>query len=350
MGGSLAAGETVGKFIGTAAPYAPYAAAALQLLKGDVKGAAITAAFTYAGKAIGTYFGGPIGGAIGGFIGSIVGGLFGKKKSQPPPVSIYRVMPVSGNEVTISTTYTSGAAAPAEWSKFADTILMALFNSAKLMQQVSGKALPFEHIGIYLHQSNGLQLSLHQPGEPLDNSNTKWNKNFGALSSWKPGTGIVGMIEFMRDCLKEGKDAITADKLDKASTELKSKNIQTITSGTLNELKTGGQYDLTKGVGYDAGVPTAPGRTIGGKARNTGVTSTGVTMTPASKTTSSTSLTSSAETKTMNNNSAPINSVVAVGGKTENDNSTSITNINQTSPMADQWRQPAFNTGYQLVA
>ena len=349
MGGSLAAGETVGKFIGTAAPYAPYAAAAIQLLKGDVKGAAITAAFTYAGKAIGTYFGGPIGGAIGGFIGSIVGGLFGKKKSQPPPVSIYRVMPVTGNEVTISTTYTSGAAAPAEWSKFADTILMALFNSAKLMQQVSGKALPFEHIGIYLHQSNGIQLSLHQPGEPLNNSNTKWNKNFGALSSWKPGTGIVGMIEFMRDCLKEGKDAITADKLDKASTELKSKNIQTITSGVLNELKAGGQYDLTKGVGYNRGT-AAIARTV--TARNTAGATTVTTtaaITSGAKVDTSTTLTSSAKT-TNSNNSAPINSVVTVGGKTENDNSMNVTNINQISPMADQWRQPAFNTGYQLVA
>jgi GH24 family phage-related lysozyme (muramidase) len=350
MTGSLATGEAVGKFMGSVAPYAPYAAAAIQLLKGDVKGAAVTAAFTYAGKAIGNFFFPGVGGIVGGFIGSIVGGLFGKKKSRPPPVSIYRVMGVVANEVNgIQTTFTSGAAAPAEWTKFADTILMALFNSAKLMQQVSGKPLPFDHIGIYLHQDNGIQMSLHQPGEPLNNSNTKWNKNFGPLSSWKAGTGIVSMIEFMRDCLKEGKDSITTDKLDKATTELKSKNIQTITSGVINELKAGGQYDLTKGVGYDRGTATIA-RTV--TARNTAGATTVTTtaaITSGAKVDTSTTLTSSAKT-TNSNNSAPINSVVTVGGKTENDNSMSVTNINQISPMADQWRQPAFNTGYQLVA
>jgi GH24 family phage-related lysozyme (muramidase) len=381
MSGSLALGESVGKFMGSVAPYAPYAAAAIQLLKGDVKGAATTAAFTYAGKAIGNFFFPGVGGIVGGFIGSIVGGLFGKKKSKPPPVSIYRVMGVVANEVNgIQTTFTSGAAAPAEWSKFADTILMALFNSAKLMQQMSGKPLPFEHIGIYLHQDSGIQLSLHQPGEPLNNSMTKWNKNFGALSSWKAGTGIVSMIEFMRDCLKENKDAITAEKLDKATADLKSKSIQTITSGVLKELKTDGQYDLAKGVGYDRGTPTATGRTA--VARNTtgtantatARTTTGTTtsggaantaaalltsaasisaaadaITPGAKNTSATSLTSSAETTNMTN-SAPINSVVTVGGKTENDNSMNVTNINQMSPMNDPWRQPSYNTNFQLVA
>jgi hypothetical protein len=321
------------------------------LLKGDVKGAAVTAAFTYAGKAIGNFFFPGVGGIVGGVIGSIVGGLFGKKKSKPPPVSIYRVMGVVANEVNgIQTTFTSGAAAPAEWSKFADTILMALFNSAKLMQQMSGKPLPFEHIGIYLHQDSGIQLSLHQPGEPLNNSMTKWNKNFGALSSWKAGTGIVSMIEFMRDCLKENKDAITAEKLDKATADLKSKSISTITSGVLKELKADGQYDLAKGVGYDRGTPTATGRTA--VARNTAGATTSTTtaaITSGAKVNTSSNLTSSAQTIT-SNNGAPINSVVTVGGKTENDNSMNVTNINQISPMADQWRQPAFNTGYQLVA
>jgi hypothetical protein len=49
-------------------------------------------------------------------------------------------------------------------------------------------------------------------------------------------------------------------------------------------------------------------------------------------------------------NSAPINSVVTVGGKTENDNSMNVTNINQMSPMNDPWRQPSYNTNFQLVA
>jgi hypothetical protein len=50
----------------------PYAGAALQLLSGDVKGAA----FTAVGTAIGSFFG-PVGGMIGGALGSMVGGLFG---------------------------------------------------------------------------------------------------------------------------------------------------------------------------------------------------------------------------------------------------------------------------------
>jgi len=341
MGGSLAAGETVGQVLGAVAPYAPYAAAVLQLLKGDVKGAAITAGLTY----IGTVIGGP----IGGFIGSVIGSFFGKKPKKPIP-AILRVIGTAGNDQTaIATTYSNDNPDPS-WTKFADSILMALFNSAKLMQQISGKTLSFENIGIHVHSTEGITLCLYQAGEATNNITPKWTKNFGPLSSWKAGTGITGMIEYMRDCLKEGKDSITADALDKATTELKSKNITAITSGVLTELKAGGQYDLTKGVGYNSGKPTSDGRKVGtAKTRTTGVTTTAATMTPAAKNTSAASLTSSTENTNLNN-SAPINSVVAVGGKTENDNSTTITNINQMSPMNDPWRQPLYNTGYQLVA
>lgn len=55
--------------------YLPYAGAALQLLSGNVKGAA----FTAAGAAIGSIIPG-VGTAIGGIVGNIVGGLFGNKK------------------------------------------------------------------------------------------------------------------------------------------------------------------------------------------------------------------------------------------------------------------------------
>lgn len=50
----------------------PYAGAAIQLLQGDVKGAAFTAAGTYIGSAFG-----PIGAAVGAALGSIVGSFFG---------------------------------------------------------------------------------------------------------------------------------------------------------------------------------------------------------------------------------------------------------------------------------
>ena len=152
----------------------------------------------------------------------------------------------------------------------------------------------------------------------------------------------------------------------------------------LTELKPGGQYDLTKGVGYDSGKPTTTGRTIGTvKSRDTAgantattTATTGITtankltdvaatiggamgatisavadaITPGTKVNTSASLTSSSAETTNTNNSAPINSVVAVGGKTENDNSMNITNINQMSLTSDPWRQPSYNTGFQLVA
>lgn len=72
-------GDTLGGFIGQysaqIADVLPYAGAFMQLLGGDVKGAA----FTAAGTAIGSIWG-PIGGAIGGALGSLVGGLFGGEK------------------------------------------------------------------------------------------------------------------------------------------------------------------------------------------------------------------------------------------------------------------------------
>lgn len=74
--------DTLGRFIqtnsGLISKALPYAGAALQLINGDVKGAA----FTGIGTAIGSIWG-PIGGAIGGFLGNAVGGLFGGSKLPP---------------------------------------------------------------------------------------------------------------------------------------------------------------------------------------------------------------------------------------------------------------------------
>jgi GH24 family phage-related lysozyme (muramidase) len=335
MGGDLVAGEMVGQAL-------PYTQAIILALKGDFKKAATSAAGTYIGLAISG--GNPIVGAIGGYLGSLVG--------RKPKPAVLRITSTSGNEVSAVTAWSKDSP-PEAYSKFADVILVALLNSAKLMQQTSGSALPFSNIGIYVDSVSGVSLWLYQEGEATNTSaQPKWSKNFGSVKDFKMGTAIVGMIEFMRDCLKEGKDTITADKLDKATADLKSKNIQTITSGVLSELKAGGQYDLSKGVGYDSGKPTTTGRTIGtATARNTTGTATNATVTPAAKATSATSLTSSSsEQTTTMNNGAPVNSVVAVGGKTENDNSMTVTNINQMSPMNDPWRQPLYNTGFQLAA
>jgi hypothetical protein len=345
--GAAFAGELVGEVL-------PYAAAIMYAFKGDYKKAATTAVGTYAGMKAGAYLGsffGPGGTAIGATIGAIVGSFFGSSIGRKPKPAVLRVTSTTGNEVSAVTAWSKDSP-PEAWSKFADVILVALLNSAKLMQQKANTPLPFVSIGIYVDSQSGISLWLYQEGEATNTSAPpKWSKNFGPIGSFKMGTAIVGMIEFMRDCLKEGKDAITIDKLDKATAELKSKNIQTITTGVLDELKSGGQYDLTKGVGYDAGISTTPDRIAGGKARNTGITSTATTMTPTAKNTSAASLTSSSSAQTTTlNNGAPVNSVVAVGGKTENDNSMSITNINQMSAMNDPWRQPLFNTGYQLAA
>ena len=339
-GTAFGAGELVGEYL-------PYAASIIQLLKGDVKGAAKTAAFTYIGGVVATSFGLPP--QLGQAVGSIIGSFIGRK----PKPAVLRVTSSSGNEISATTTWSKDSP-PEAWSKFADTLLIALLNSAKLMQQQSGVALPFVNIGIYVDSQSGISLWLYQEGEATNTSALpKWSKNFGSISGFKMGTAIVGMIEFMRDCLKEGKDAITSDKLDKATAELKTKNIQTITTGTLSELKPGGQYDLTKGVGYNSGKPTTVGGTVGQKSRNTTGVSTEPTstITPGGTTTPAANLTasSSAQTTTLNNG-APVNSVVAVGGKTENDNSTTITNINQMSLTNDQWRQPFINTGFQLAA
>jgi hypothetical protein len=304
-GTSMAIGESVGQFAAQAAPYLPYTAAAIQLLKGDVKGAAITGGLTYIGGVIAPFFGMPP--IVGQAIGSIVGSLFGKKK-KPPVTTIYRVMGVSGNDVNINTTYSTGSP-PAEWSKFADSILMALFNSVKLMQQMSNKPLPFEHVGIYLHQNDGIQLSLHQAGEPLNNSTTKWNKWFGKMDAWKPGSGIASMIEFIRDCIKEsvGTDAVTASKLDAATQELKNKDIGTLTQGILTELKTGGRYDLSKGVGYDAGGKST---TAGGKSTTAKTRVGAVSKSSANTTSSTTTTTTTPATPTSNNAVSQIGSAL----------------------------------------
>jgi tape measure domain-containing protein len=70
--------DTVGGFLGTyssqIANVLPFAGAAIQLLSGDAKGAA----FTAAGAALGSFIPG-IGTAIGGMIGSVVGSFFGGK-------------------------------------------------------------------------------------------------------------------------------------------------------------------------------------------------------------------------------------------------------------------------------
>ena len=345
--GAAFAGEMVGEVL-------PYAAAIMYALKGDYKKAATTAVGTYAGMKAGAYLGsffGPGGTAIGATIGAIVGSFFGSSIGRKPKPAVLRVTSTSGNEVTAVTTFSKDNP-PEGWSKFADTLLIALLNSAKLMQQKSGNALPFVNIGVYMDSQSGVTLALYQQGEATNSSQPKWNKNFGSIENLKMGTAIVGMIEFMRDCLKEGKDAITADKLDKATAELKTKNIQTITSGVIRELQPGGQYDLAKGVGYDRGTPTAADRTVvarNTKGATTSTSSTTAAITTAAKVNTSANLTSSAQTTTLNNG-APINSVVAVGGKTENDNSMNVTNINQMSPMNDPWRQPLYNTGYQLAA
>jgi GH24 family phage-related lysozyme (muramidase) len=351
---AFAAGELVGEYL-------PYAQAILYALKGDFKKAATTAAGTYAGTKAGAYIGsffGPGGTVIGATIGAVVGSIFGSSIGRKPKPAVLRVTSTTGNEVSAVTAWSKDSP-PEAWSKFADVILIALLNSAKLMQQMSKGNLPFVNIGVYVDSQSGISLCLYQDGEATNTSALpKWNKNFGSIASFKMGTAITGMIEYMRDCLKEGKDSITADKLDQATKELKSKNITALTSGVLNELKTGGQYDLSKGVGYDSGKPTSTGRTIGeakgrsasGAVGSINTSSDSSSLTTAKTNSSASSLVPSAGDTTTVSNSAPMNSVVAVGGSSQIDNSTSITHINQMSFSSDSWRRGSINTDYQLAA
>ena len=172
---------------------------------------------------------------------------------------------------------------------------------------MSNKPLPFENVGIYLHQNEGIQLSLHQAGEPLNNSTTKWNKWFGKMDAWKPGSGIASMIEFIRDCIKEsvGADTATAAKLDAATQELRNKDIGTLTQGILTELKTGGRYDLSKGVGYDSGKST----TAGGKSTKT-TTRVGAVSKSSANTTSTITTTTTPATPRSNNAVSQIGSAL----------------------------------------
>jgi len=387
------AGATAPQAVGTAATagqlvgeYLPYAQAIVYALKGDFKKAATTAAGTYAGMKAGAEIGAfipGVGPVVGAAVGAVLGSIFGSSIGRKPKPAVLRLTPTSGNESSPVTTWIKDNP-PEAYAKFADTILIALFNSAKLMQQQSGVAMPFSKIGIYVDSVSGISLWLYAEADPTNTSAPpKWSKNFGSIKDFKLGSALVGMIEYMRDCFKEGKDAITTDKLDKATADLKTKDITTITSGILSELKPGGQYDLTKGVGYNAGKPASTGFTVGKVGRYdsntaiTGATTTGTTtvgdvlkvaaavpgmvgavantvanaITPSGTTTPAANLTasSSAQTTTLNNGT-PINSVVAVGGSTENDNSTTVNNFNQMSMTADPWRQPAFNTGYQIYA
>jgi GH24 family phage-related lysozyme (muramidase) len=278
MGGSLAVGETFGKVFAQASPYLPYTAAILQTLKGDVKGGAITGGLTYLGGIVAPMLGLPP--FVGQFVGSLLGSVLGgKKKKPPPPPALYRVLDISGMDLSFQTTWTQGNVS-GEFTKFADSTLTALFNAAKVMRQNTGQELPFTHIGLLLHANDGIKLSLHQPGEALNNSNTRWSRGFGSLKDFKAGTGISNMITFMRDCLKETADAKTSEKLDKANKELQSKNISTLTKGVLTELKSGGKYDLTKGLGYENKAAAMGGQkstsTVrrGSKATGGGITTT----------------------------------------------------------------------------
>ena len=66
-------GGAIGQYNTVIANALPYSAAILQLVKGDIKGAAVTGITT----AIGSAIGGPVGGAIGAAVGSLLGGVFG---------------------------------------------------------------------------------------------------------------------------------------------------------------------------------------------------------------------------------------------------------------------------------
>lgn len=72
-------GGMIGQYNSAIAGALPYSAAVLQLLGGDVKGAAVTGITT----AIGSAIAGPVGGAIGAAVGSLLGSAFGGRTKNP---------------------------------------------------------------------------------------------------------------------------------------------------------------------------------------------------------------------------------------------------------------------------
>jgi hypothetical protein len=214
----------------------PYAGAILQLAQGDIKGAAVTAAFTY----IGTVLGGP----IGGFIGSIVGSFFGSSKPRQPDPAVWRVIRVKGNNniAAITDLQAPRESPPAGWNDFADALIRVGFNASKAAEVETKEQSPFDFIMCSIDKNN-IIISL-RTGEPNSAGN---DLNLGAPSKdFDAGQSASKIVKHVSDAFKAAY-AAKASAIDKASKLLNSRTYATVSKGLLKELSTGAnKIDVTK--------------------------------------------------------------------------------------------------------
>jgi hypothetical protein len=113
------------------------------------------------------------------------------------------------------------------------------------MESMSGKGSPFVFVGIRLDGRHGLFVNLYQQGEDTKSDNPEWNKKLGNLDkSFTAGTAIKDMSDFIKEKFAIGAEADTLAKLDKASTLIRQKSVNTLTQDLLRELKPGGKYAI----------------------------------------------------------------------------------------------------------
>ena len=229
--------ETVGNALGNTTAFAagqfaakalPYTAAIMQALSGDIKGAAVTAAFTYVGYAIG----GPIGGAIGSFIG----GLFGKKKRRPRPTLARSIFVLGNNDITKKVTIGSrdlNAEQITAVESMLDAYLNVAFNATKTIEARSKIKSPFYAI-VFEFGPGYLQMKLYVEGETIAFLHTPalaFNYGDPSGKEFKAGSTAKKIVKDIEGQFVKDKTANEIENIQKATTEVTSQSFFALTGG-----------------------------------------------------------------------------------------------------------------------
>lgn len=145
-----------GSFASGVSNVMPYAGSIIQLLSGDIKGAAISASLTYIGTAIG--------GPVGGFIGSVLGSVLGKGKKKKIP-RYDRVIFLPDQDIAKKVTVVEQNNPSDGVKSFVDAMLNVGFNTALSIYQASKVVPKFRYIYICV---DGGWIKLALPGENWD--------------------------------------------------------------------------------------------------------------------------------------------------------------------------------------
>jgi len=244
----------------------PYAGAVIKLFKGDIAGAATTAAGVYIGQAIGNMILPGIGGIVGGFLGGFVGGLFGGGGSSPPQPNpqIWRIIRVRGNNNigAITDLQAPREATPQGWVDFADSMIRVGFNAAKEAEVQTKEQSPFDFIMCTIDKNN-VTISL-RTGDPTSSGN---DLALGAPGKdFSAGKAASQIVKHVADAFKTAYAAKT-DAIDKASKILNSKTYGTVSKGLIKELSTGtNKIDVTKEQGVFGATPAQDALILEGRA------------------------------------------------------------------------------------